>query len=276
MLTEKSDYIKSFYTRRLGVDENKSKPKLIFLHGLLGNGQNWLPAARVLEDKFEILLLDQRGHGKTGKIDGGYAPTDFSADLLEVVKALDWEKFSLVGHSLGARNAFDFASRHPEFIDKLVIEDMGPHKTGESSRKTEIMIEAVPVPFKDRAAARTFFKTEFEERYGKVLSDYLYSNIEKKENGSYDWRFYKEGALEALEIGRTRDFWSEYDKIGAETLVMRGESSEHLPDKVYQEMLKRNTNARGIVISGAGHWVHFDQFSTFVKQVDEFLSKQDK
>jgi pimeloyl-ACP methyl ester carboxylesterase len=276
MLTEKTDYIKFFYTRRLGVDESKSKPKLVFLHGLLGNGQNWIPSARALEDRFEILLIDQRGHGKTGKLEGDYAPKDFSADLLLVADALGWQKFSLIGHSLGARNAFDFASKNPERIEKLVIEDMGPHKTREASKKTEVMIEAVPVPFKSRTEARTFFQNEFEELYGKLLSDYLYSNIEKKEDGSYGWRFYKEGALEALKIGRESDFWTEFEKIQSETLIIRGERSEHLPKDVFQEMLKRNTNTRGVEISGAGHWVHFDQFSTFVKQVDEFLSKQDK
>lgn len=273
MLTEKTDYIKSFYTRRLGVDETKSKPKLIFLHGLLGNSQNWIPAARTLEDKFEILLMDQRGHGRTREASGGFAPEDFSNDLLEVVEALGWTKFSLIGHSLGARTSFVFASQNPGQIEKLIVEDMGPHKTREASRKTEIMIESVPTPFKSRSEARDFFQNTFEERYGKLLSDYLYSNIEKKDDGSYDWRFDKLGALEALKIGRTKDFWADYENIQSECLIIRGEYSDHLPEDVYQDMLKRNTNASGVVISGAGHWVHFDQFSTFMKQVDEFLSK---
>jgi len=273
MLTEKTDYIKSFYTRRLGVDEIKSKPKLVFLHGLLGNGQNWIPTARALEAKFEILLMDQRGHGKTKKVEGGFAPNFFSDDLLMVVKTLEWGRFSLVGHSLGARVSFDFASRHPGMIEKLVIEDMGPHKTREASRKTETMINSVPAPFKGRDEARDFFQNTFKGRYGKPLSDYLYSNIEKKSEGTYDWRFFKPGAMEALEIGRTRDFWSEYEGIEAKTLIIRGKDSEHLPEDVFNNMLKRNSNASGSVISGAGHWVHFDQFSSFVKQVDEFLSK---
>jgi len=276
MLTEKTDYIKSFYTRRLGIDETKAKPKLVFLHGLLGNGQNWIPAARALENEFEILLIDQRGHGKTKEVAGGFAPSDFSNDLLGVLEELGWGKVSVIGHSLGARTLFDFASKNPGLVEKLVIEDMGPHKTREASRKTEVMIDFVPVPFEGRASAREFFGSVFEKRYGKLLSDYLYSNIEKKETSLYDWRFNKTGALEALEIGRLRDFWSEFESIESETLIIRGERSEHLPDDVYQEMLKRNTNASGVVISGAGHWVHFDQFGTFMKQVSEFLSKQGK
>jgi len=264
MLTEKTDYIKSFYTRRLGIDESKAKPKLVFLHGLLGNGQNWMPTARALEEDFEILLMDQRGHGKTKNVEGGFAPSDFSTDLLDVIMELGWRRFSLVGHSLGARTAFDFASKNSSLVEKLVLEDMGPHKTREASRKTEVMIDFVPTPFESRASARDFFQNDFEKRYGKLLSDYLYSNIEKKEKSVYDWRFNKAGAFEALEAGRLNDFWKEYEGIQAPTLVVRGENSEHLPQDVYEEMLKRNTKASGVVISGAGHWVHFDQFSTFL------------
>ena len=271
MLTEKADYIKSFYVRLLGLKESVLKPKLVFLHGLLGNGQNWVPVARKFEQNFEVLLLDQRGHGRTKEVDGGFAPKDFADDLLLVLDHLNWEKISLVGHSLGARTAFDFAARYSDRLDKLVLEDMGPHKTGPASRTTEEIIQSVPVPFADRAAAKAFFADFFEGKYGKVLSDYLYSNLEKKFNGAFDWRFNKKGALEAIEIGRERDFWGSYEAISTPHLIIRGEKSEHLPVDVYQEMLKRNSNAEGVEISGAGHWVHFDQFGDFVKQVSEFL-----
>lgn len=276
MVSEKAYFMKSFYVRLLGLDEglvSPDKPRVVFLHGLLGNGQNWIPTARALEKKFTILTIDQRGHGKTKEVEGGFQPSDFSKDLLDVVEELGWDKFSLVGHSLGARVAFDFASKQSALLDKVIFEDMGPHKTGSASRTTETMIEAVPTPFLSRSEARNFFKNQFEERYGKVLSDYLYSSIEKKNGGTYDWRFNKLGAMECLEVGRMSDFWSEYEAVKVPHLIIRGEKSEHLPLEVFNEMLKRNSSSEGIQISGAGHWVHFDQFGAFVKQVDEFLSK---
>ena len=276
MVSEKAYFINSFYVRLLGLNEglvSPDKPRVVFLHGLLGNGQNWIPTARALEKKFTILMMDQRGHGKTTEVAGSFQPKDFSDDLYSVIQNLNWSKFSLVGHSLGARVAFDFAARHPEVLDKVVFEDMGPHKTGSASRTTEVMIEAVPVPFSERAEARDFFKNEFEPKYGKTLSDYLYGNIEKKGDGSYNWRFDKAGALECLEVGRNFDFWEDFESVKAPNLIIRGEKSEHLPLDVYNEMLKRNSTSEGVQISGAGHWVHFDRFGAFVKQVDEFLSK---
>jgi pimeloyl-ACP methyl ester carboxylesterase len=129
------------------------------------------------------------------------------------------------------------------------------------------------VPFSGREAAKKHFQEVFEPKYGKVFSDYLYSNLSKQEDGSYSWRFHKEGVLKCLDIGREQDFWDEFESVKTSSLVIRGENSNHLPAEVYQDMLRRNLNASGVEISGAGHWVHFDQFSEFVTQVDKFLSE---
>ncbi len=274
MSSDTSYFIDSFYVRLLGLDEglvSPNKPKLIFLHGLLGNGQNWIPVARTFEKKFTILLMDQRGHGKSRPVLGGFHPRDFSKDLLKVVDSLKWEKFSIVAHSLGARVVFDFASRHSERIEKLVFEDMGPHKSGEASVKTERMILSVPVPFAERSDAKIFFEEKFKPKYGKVLSDYIYSNLSRQKNSEWDWRFNKKGILECLQVGRDFDFWTEFEAVKAKNLVVRGESSEHLPLEVYKEMLYKNSNSTGVEIAGAGHWVHFDQFGEFVAQVNKFL-----
>lgn len=276
MSSDTSYFIDSFYIRLLGLDEglvSPIKPKLIFLHGLLGNGQNWIPVARAFEEKFTILLVDQRGHGRSKPVSGGYHPEDFSNDLLKIVDELGWSKFSLVAHSLGARTAFDFASKHPERLKKVIFEDMGPHKTGEASKKTELMIDFVPTPFADKLSAKQFFSESFLSKYGKVLSSYLYSNLIKQGDGSFDWRFNKAGAMESLQIGKNQDFWTEFEKVKAKSLIVRGEQSEHLPLEVYKEMLSRNSNAAGVEVAGAGHWVHFDQFSEFVAQIDKFLSE---
>jgi N-formylmaleamate deformylase len=42
-----------------------SKPPLILLHGLTGNGACWNPVARFLESNFDVLMPDARGHGKS-------------------------------------------------------------------------------------------------------------------------------------------------------------------------------------------------------------------
>lgn len=274
MSLDKSYYIESYYVRLFGLEEGPShfkKPKLIFLHGLLGNSLNWLSIIKELKNHYEIAALDLQGHGKTLVKGKDHSLKEFCKSIEFVTKELGWEKFSIIGHSLGARVSFVYGCLHPEKLEKMVFEDMGPHKTGEGSRRTERMISSVPVPFASKKEAKLFFTTTFEEKFGKVLADYMYSNIQKTEDGQFDWRFDKNGALSSLRIGEIHDFWKEFEAISCPNLIIRGENSEHLPKPVFEEMLKRNKASTGVEIPGAGHWVHFDNKDAFVAEIKSFL-----
>jgi len=48
---------------------------------------------------------------------------------LKILDELQWQKVNLVGHSMGGRNALEFAHEHPERLQSLVIEDIGPEGT---------------------------------------------------------------------------------------------------------------------------------------------------
>jgi len=267
--------IHNHYVRLYGLEEgllSSKKPKLVFLHGLLGNSQNWASIANQFEDDFDVLTYDLRGHGRTGVFDGkGYALEVLARDLIGILDGLSWDKVSAVGHSLGGRILINAVSIYSDRFDKVVIEDMGPHKTNDSSSKTAAMINSVPVPFENRQLAKTFFKEVFEVSYGKNLSDYLYGNLTKDSNGFMNWRFDKEGALKCLKIGQEMDFWAQYKSIDNKHLIIRGEYSEHLPKQVMLEMQSSNSKAQTVEISKAGHWVHFDQRAHFVKELSNFL-----
>ena len=284
-ITQLNLTINEHYVRLYGFKkgfEPFKKPNLVFLHGLLGNSQNWSFIAKKLAKDFQILTYDLRGHGRTDKLSKQdklseqgehYEPEVFSEDLIGILDELGWKKASAVGHSLGGRILMVCASKHPKRFEKLIIEDVGPQKTGEASRRTEAMIDFVPTPFKSRLEAKAFFRDLFLPRYGEVLSDYLYGNLTKNEFGQMDWRFDKAGVLSCIRIGHARDFWKSYKAISAEHLVVRGETSEHLPREVMKEMVESNVNAESVEISGAGHWVHFDQGALFMKELTRFLHR---
>jgi len=64
------------------------------------------------------------------------------------------------------------------------------------------MVEMVPTPFANKAAAKQYFETEFLEKMKNhpqkaILGPYLYTNIEAKPDGTADWRFNKAGILAA-------------------------------------------------------------------------------
>jgi pimeloyl-ACP methyl ester carboxylesterase len=95
---------------------------VLALHGWLDNAGTFDYLAPHLPD-LQIVALDFPGHGFSGHRPKGYRYhyLDYVADVIEVVDALNWKEFILMGHSLGAGIASITAGAFPERITKLVL-----------------------------------------------------------------------------------------------------------------------------------------------------------
>jgi esterase len=255
---------------------NPESPKLVFLHGLLGFSANWRSVARRFESDYRVFVFDQRGHGRSIQPEQGYAPENYADDLLKLLDELKWEKINLVGHSMGGRNALNFASRFPDRVEKLVIEDIGPIGNPMAADGYRQMFKVIPIPFPSREAALAFMSYEFPKVWpqgGSQLGLFLYSNMVVRLDGQVEWKNSLTHVIDSVLEGHAQDRWSEWDSLRMPTLVIRGQLSRDLLAPIYDQMLQRNPRARGIVIEGAGHWVHFEKLDAFVNALREFLDK---
>ncbi|WP_428622886.1 alpha/beta fold hydrolase [Sedimenticola sp.] len=102
--------------------------RVIALHGWLDNAASFEPLAPLLPD-LDILALDLPGHGLSDHRPPGqhYHFVDFVTDVIAAAEHVGWERFSLLGHSMGAGIASLIAASFPERIERLVlIEGLGP------------------------------------------------------------------------------------------------------------------------------------------------------
>lgn len=253
-------------------------PRLVFLHGTMGYAANWRRVARHFEDRFEVLVFDQRGHGRSFQPAIGYAARDFAGDLEQILDALGWNQVNLVGHSMGGRVAYRFAAEHPERVVKLVIEDIGPTNHPTSASLVVRMLDAVPVPFSSKAAAKDYFHTTFVEAFNyennvRGLAEYLYANITENGKGQAVWRFFEPGIRESVAQARADQSWEDIANLRSPTLLMRGEFSKDLPRDVFDKMLQLNNRIEGLEIKNSGHWIHSEQPERFIQALEEFLSR---
>ncbi|MCC5815598.1 MAG: alpha/beta hydrolase [Leptospira sp.] len=122
---------------------------ILCLHGWLDNSNSFLPLSkylvRDLPEKIRLVAMDFPGHGHSGHRPEKmlYAFVDFLADIASFADSMNWEKFSILGHSMGGGLGSLFAGAFPERIEKLMlIEALGP-VTREASDAPENLAKAI-------------------------------------------------------------------------------------------------------------------------------------
>lgn len=259
---------------------NPQGPKLVFLHGLMGSAANWRKITPPFETQFQVLTLDQRGHGKSFHAGKGYAPEDYAEDLRQLLDELEWDQIHLVGHSMGGRNGLVFADLFSQRVISLVVEDIGPIRNEAASKRIEGMLRIIPTPFESKRAAREFILKEFPSYFRnnpfiESIAQYLYTNIEEQPDGKADWRFDKVGIFASVDAGRKVDRWPEIHRLKVPALWIRGSESDELTREDFARILQANPRIQGVEIEGAGHWVHSDKPDEFISSLQQFFKAQD-
>jgi haloacetate dehalogenase len=108
-----------------------SGPPVLLLHGYPQSHAMWHKIGPRLAQQFTVVCPDLRGYGDSGKPvadpdHSTYSKRAMAQDQVEVMHALGFERFALVGHDRGARVAHRLARDHPEQVERLVVLDVSP------------------------------------------------------------------------------------------------------------------------------------------------------
>ncbi len=251
-----------------------ANPTILMLHGSLQQAHSWDFVSLALSDKFHILALDQRGHGDSDWApEGDYSIEAQQKDLDGFVQACGLESFILIGHSLGGRNAFVWASRHQSTLKGLVIVDTGP----ETQRRGQDRIRR----FRELPDEMDSFE-EFVERVQQytgrsreqTLGALKYS-IRKRPDGKWTWKYDK-----VMRSPGRRDstwtpeqLWECISRIDCPTLVVRGSRSDLFLEETMNRMEQAIPDCVTVTVQGAGHLVQGDNPSDFVAAVHDLLRR---
>lgn len=93
---------------------------VILLHGGLGNANHWGSQVAALREKFQVILMDSRGHGRSSWDGRPFGYHDMAGDVLALMDHLEIDRASIVGWSDGANIGLDLAIQHPARLARLV------------------------------------------------------------------------------------------------------------------------------------------------------------
>ena len=115
------------FTVQACVDKQRAPartPTLVMIHGFSASTRDWDDWIRILKPRYRIVSIDLPGHGLTSAPVGYKASIDGYADLIDTVTArLGVGKFVIIGNSMGGGTSWNFALRHPDRLEGLVLVD---------------------------------------------------------------------------------------------------------------------------------------------------------
>jgi haloacetate dehalogenase len=150
-------------------------PGLLLLHGHPQTHAIWHRVAAELSDRYTVIAPDLRGYGDSSKPDGTaqFTKRAMARDQIDLMRALGFSDFFVVGHDRGGRVAHRLAVDHPEAVRRVVLLDIAPtlamyeQTTDEFARAYWhwfFLIQPAPMPERLIGADPEFYLTWFLRR----------------------------------------------------------------------------------------------------------------
>jgi pimeloyl-ACP methyl ester carboxylesterase len=103
------------------TDTGKGKTMLVFLHYFGGSGHTWQAIIDRLKDQYRCIAIDMLGFGKSPAPEKPSVVADNSSAVLELLKTLSLDHFTLIGHSMGGKVAIAVAAQRPAGLQNIVL-----------------------------------------------------------------------------------------------------------------------------------------------------------
>ena len=226
---------------------------LVLVHGLGYARWGWEPVADSLAERFEIVLLDNRGIGESDAPPGPYTVAEMAGDVVRVLDEAGIERAHLVGTSLGGMIAQELALGHAGRVDKLVLvctTPGGPEAAPMPEVTMRLIAEAPGL--EPMIALRRFVENALAPGASEELVERILAH--------------------RLRTAQPLDAWDRLPALTAPTLVLHG-TADVVVDPGNAELLQaRIPDATVKWFPGCGHLLFWEEPARFVEVVGEFLA----
>jgi len=239
---------------------------LVIIHGLFGSLDNWQTLANRFSEDYKVYLVDLRNHGKSPHTDE-HTYELMATDLKEFFIEHKLEDVNLIGHSMGGKTAMLFGHISPEFIEKLVIVDIGVK--GYPPHHTEILagLNSIPQGELDSRSEADKILIDFVPDFS--TRQFLLKNLTRDENKKLKWKMNLPVLEKYIEkIGSELPI----DPVYLQTLFVRGDQSNYILESDYESLERYFPYSEIATAEGAGHWVHAQAPEFFYEVVLDFLN----
>ena len=249
---------------RYAYKGDSSGTPVIMLHGYTDSWFSFSSVLPLLDKKYRVYILDQRGHGDSDRPVGGYAMQQFAGDVLAFMDAMNLKQATIVGHSMGSFVAQRVASEAPERVTKLVLVASATSLRNNTVRDLQRAIDGL----QDTAPVPETFARDFQMStvFKPLAPEFLQGVV--KESVKLPVRVWREVMAEML----APEADVQLKKIKTPTLVLWGDKETIFPRSEQDLLVSELRNAVLKVYPDTGHALHWEKPERFAKDLQEFVN----
>jgi N-formylmaleamate deformylase len=246
---------------RYGGDRRDRDP-IIVIPGITSPAATWGFVGEQFGRAFDTYVVDVRGRGLTAASDElDYGLDAQAADIVAFASALNLERYSLIGHSMGARIAMRAGSHRPPGLQRLVLID--PPVSGPGRRPYPANLNWY---IDSMAACRKGADVETMRRYCpswtedqlRLRAEWLHTCDERAVRTSFDG-FHAD------------DIHQDLPQIAVPSLLIVAGKDDVIRTEEIDEILKLSPRMRVARVPKAGHMIAWDDERGFYQAFGDFL-----
>lgn len=220
----------------LYYQEKGKKEPFILLHGNGEDSSYFKNQIEYFSDRYRVIALDTRGHGKSPRGTRPFTIEQFSCDLYDFMEDHEISKAVILGFSDGANIAMKFAIKYPNKVRALILN--GGNLNPEGVKRTI----QIPIEIGYKIAKRFASKSPNAKKNAEMLG---------------------------LMVNEPNIRRNELSKITAPTLVICGKN-DMIKESHTKKIAENIPDAKLSIIKG-NHFIANKRYVTFNKEVEKFL-----
>jgi pimeloyl-ACP methyl ester carboxylesterase len=230
---------------------------VLFAHSFAGDLSHWASTLEHLEPQRRVVAFDFRGHGKSPSASGHYSYEELAKDIGAAADAAQLDRFVLVGHSMGAAIAAEYAATYPRRVAALVLVDP-PLRPGaippDQIQQIHEALENDPYAVVEQFWTQQMFIDARPEVRQRLLA-----SLRKLPRDAT--------------IGLTREAFAVDSSLalgrfpGPKLAIVTPRND--IPLSLHNTV----PDVKHAMVKGTGHWIHLDDPDAFNRTLDEFLKR---
>ena len=229
-----------------------------------------MPSSTSWHARCDVISFDNRGTGRSDKPPGGYEFANMANDVLGLMDTLRLQRVHLLGFSMGGAIAQEFAIRHPDRLDRLIL--FGTFCGGIWAEPASYSVFRRLLAADDQSpeeAARQAWPVTYSPEYLATHADTVEQQM-RRELEHPTPTFVAQRQMEAL---RQFDSYRDLPNIRAPTLVATGADDVLVKPRNSQILASRIPNSRLELLADLGHRAIWEAPEEIADLVGDFLTR---